>query len=631
MSMPASLPIAAPGDPDSAAVLGIAMSAALRERKSNKTLLACADEIALGKCRASLEAEGFEVVRAAGWGDALGLFEALQPEFVLVDGSFLDGSGAQLCAALRRMSGRSEVPVLAMCAGKAEVRRALDAGASDVVEKPVEANVLVRRVASLHRGFKASVDLERHRGLLQDAYKRASEVEQHFERKSLIDALTGLPNRLRLNQLLGRALARREGSRRRLAVFFLDLDRFTEINETLGRRQGDAVLRLVAERLADYVRTSRCRVGPALLLAARLSGDEFALMLTDDDSRVLSEFAQGALAALASGFVLGDTEVYVSASIGIAVASADMEQAEVLIQQAETAMYEAKHRGGGQLNFYSQALNGLAEQKLGMDRRLRGALERGDLSLHYQPIVQASNRQVIGAEALLRWNDAELGAVSPSRFVPVAEDTGLMTTIGGWVLEQACQQLRAWIDAGLPPIRMAVNVSRCQLERGDLVAKVKQVLADHRIEPRLLELELSERGALRNEPGVVGQLRQLKAMGVRLMVDDFGTGQSAIAYLKQFPLDGLKVDRSFVEGVVDKEDDSAITSAIVAMAQRLKLDVVAEGVELDSQLQRMREYGCEHIQGFLYSKGLAPAQFRDAVESRGSSVGLRLTDSGLGH
>jgi diguanylate cyclase (GGDEF)-like protein len=612
--------------PDSVAGSDIASSAAGRPRPSNGGLLACVDEIALEKCRASLEAEGFEIVRAPGWGEALGLFETLRPEFVLVDGSFLDGSGPQLCAALRRLSGRSEVPVLAMCAGKQELRRALAAGASDVIGKPVDTKVLARRITALHRGFKASVELERHRVLLQQARRHAAEIEERFERRNLIDPLTGLPNRLRLHQLLGRALARREGSRRRLALFFLGLDRFTEINETLGRRQGDAVLRLVADRLAEYVRTRRCRVGPALLLVARLSSDEFALMLTDDEGRELSEFAQGALAALAQGFVLGDTRVYVSASIGVAVASADTEQPEVLIQQAETALYEAQRRGGGQLTFYCQALSGVAEQKLGMDRRLRGALERGDLSLHYQPIVQASDRRVIGAEALLRWNDAELGSVAPSRFVPVAEDTGLMTTIGTWVLEEACRQLRSWIDAGLPAIRMAVNVSRCQLERGDLVAKVTKALADSRLDPGLLELELSERGTLRNEPGVVGQLRQLKALGVRLMVDDFGTGQSAIAYLKQFPLDGLKVDRSFVEGVADREDDSAITSAIVAMAQRLNLDVVAEGVELDSQLQRLREYGCDHIQGFFYSPGLAPKEFRNALEARGVSVGLRFRD-----
>jgi diguanylate cyclase (GGDEF)-like protein len=622
MTPPAPLLVALTDDSDPAGT-GSAGPATSGRRWSKKSLLACVDEVALEKCRARLEAEGFEVVRAPGWGEALGLFEALQPEFVLVDGSFLDGSGPQLCAALRRLSGRSEVPVLAMCAGKRELRRALDAGATDVIDKPLDANVLVRRVATLHGGFKASVELERHRVLLHDARRHAAEVQERFERKSLLDPLTGLPNRLRLNQLLGRALARREGSRRRLALFFLDLDRFTEINETLGRRQGDAVLCLVADRLAEYVRTRRCRVGPALLLVARLSSDEFALMLTDDETRALSDFAQGALAALARGFVLGDTHVYVSASIGIAVASADMEQPEILIQQAETALYDAQRRGGGQLNFYSQALSGVTERKLGMDRRLRGALERGDLSLHYQPIVQASDRRVIGAEALLRWNDAELGTVAPSCFVPVAEDTGLMTTIGSWVLEQACRQLKSWIDGGLPAIRMAVNVSRCQLEQGDLVAQVTKVLADTGLDPGLLELELSERGTLRNEAGVVGQLRQLKALGVRLMVDDFGTGQSAIAYLKQFPLDGLKVDRSFVEGVADKEDDSAITSAIVAMAQRLKLDVVAEGVELGSQLERMREFGCDHIQGFFYSPGLAPQQFRDALETDGASVGLR--------
>jgi EAL domain-containing protein (putative c-di-GMP-specific phosphodiesterase class I) len=273
-------------------------------------------------------------------------------------------------------------------------------------------------------------------------------------------------------------------------------------------------------------------------------------------------------------------------------------------------MYSARFGGGGCYRFYNEAFTGAAQSRLGMDRRLRSAFDRRELELHYQPVVEAGTRRVLGVEALLRWVDPQSGPVSPADFVPVAEDTGLMTPIGTWVLETACQQMKSWIDEGLPPMRVAVNVSRCQLERGDLAAEVQRVLKETGLSPELLELELSERGVLRGDPAILAQLRRIKRLGVRLVVDDFGTGQTGMSYLTQFDLDGLKIDRSFVKGMLKNDQDDALTAAMIAMAQRLKMDVIAEGVETEAQRERICEYGCQAIQGFLYSRALPASQLR---------------------
>jgi EAL domain-containing protein (putative c-di-GMP-specific phosphodiesterase class I) len=319
---------------------------------------------------------------------------------------------------------------------------------------------------------------------------------------------------------------------------------------------------------------------------------------------------------------VGETQVFLSASIGVAVASSVDTDAEALLQHADTALFAAKRRGGGQYQLYSEALGLETEAKLDVDRRLRRAIQRGELHLHYQPLVETGGRRMLGVEALLRWNDPERGSIPPNDFVPVAEDTGLMTTIGTWVLATACRQLRAWLDEGLPPMRMAVNVARCQLERGDFAAEVERVLGETGIDPALLELELSERGALRNDPTIVAQMRRLKALGVRLVVDDFGTGQSAIAHLQQFALDGLKIDRSFVRGLTQDASSFTITSAVAAMAHRLQLTVVAEGVETDAELARVSECGCEVVQGFLFSRPVPAEELRGRLRLREGRVEL---------
>lgn len=598
------------------------------------SLLVCADESVLAAGRQALADGGFRMHRVNGWAEALSLFSTERPGAVLVDGAFLDGSGPRLCAALRRISGRVEVPVLALCDGKRDVLRALEGGASDVVEKPLDWAVVNRRLSCLYREFRAGVEVLRLQRHLNDAHRTMARALDEADRLSLVDALTGLPSRLRLDQVLQRALARPRRPDGGVALLTVDLDRFSDINETLGRKAGDDVLRQVGGRLTSELRQRRVGAGqaPGLMLAARVGGDEFALMLTEVVSHeALSAFAAGLLRALADSFTAGGTEVYLAASAGVAVAPAELGDPGELLQHAETAMYEAKRRGGSQFHLYNSALNGAADFKLGMDRRLRAALEREEFALHYQPVIEPGSRQVLGVEALLRWQDGANGWISPADFVPVAEETGLMSLIGGWVLKNACRQLRSWIDAGLPPIRMAVNVSRCQLERGDLGSEVERALFETGLDPGLLELEISERGTLRSDPQIVAQLRKLKALGVRIVVDDFGTGQSAIAYLKQFPLDGLKIDRSFVMGTVSGGDDAVIVSAMVAMAHRLGLGVVAEGVETEDQLGRMREYGCEAIQGYLYSRAVSPADFMTSIDSRlGGGSFLRAGSERLG-
>ncbi len=587
--------------------------------KCGTPLLVCADATALRSGRSALESAGFAVSRAAGWTEALALSQELQPGVVLVDDAFPTGDGGRLCEALRRLPGGSELPVLMICRNRASIDRALEAGATDVVGKPLDWQVVSRRLARLEKAFRTTQELEHSQAMLAEARRVAADASVRLEGQGAFDSLTGLPSRAHLDRLVERALASSRHAGAGVAVLFLDLDRFTEINDSLGRQGGDEALKQVAHRLAECLRKTDLlgRHAPGYLqAAARLSGDEFALMLTGVlDEEALSRFARVVLDMLSRPIPVGGTEVFLSASIGISFSSGPGSPSK-LVQEAETALYEAKKRGGATFWLYRASLSGAAESKLGLDRRLRAAFDRGELCLYYQPVVESSSGRVVAAEALLRWADPSRGLVSPLEFIPVAEDTGLMTTIGAWVLRQASRQLRAWMDGGLPAIRMAVNVSRCQLRRGDFPATVQRVLEEVGLDPWLLELEISERGALRDEPAILAQFRELKTMGVRIIVDDFGTGQSGIAFLRQFPLDGLKIDRSFVRHLTEDLDDAAIISAIIAMAHRLRLDVVAEGVEQQAQADILREYGCADVQGYLFSRPLPSQEFCRTVQAR---------------
>lgn len=576
-----------------------------------RIVLVCADDRVLGDGLRRMSLEGLSIQRATGWGEALALGRSLRPAAVLLDSGFLAGAGSQLCAALRRAWGRVETPVLVLCRGAGEVRRALAAGASDVAGKPVDWPVVVRRLRALVDGHRAATELDHSRRQLAQAESVVAEAQARYEQGSRIDSLTCLPNRGQLERLVSSALAAGTGSP---ALLALDFDRFSELNEALGRRGGDAILRQAAERLVGCLRAWPAESGahPGLVSIGRLGGDEFAILVQRGEKGMLEGLARSILEAMRVGLEVDGTAVHLSLSVGIAAAG-ERESAETLLQHAETAMYTAKRRGGAQFASYSEDLGVATQSRLRLDRRLREAFEGGGLELHYQPMVAATSRRVLGVEALLRWCDRERGWIPPAEFIPVAEDTGQMEAIGLWVLETACRQLRDWLDNGLPAIRVAVNVSRCQLESNDFALQVARVLRDTNLPPDCLELELSERGALRRDPTIRSQLRRLCALGVRLVVDDFGTGDAAIGSLRGHNLDGLKIDGSFVRQEGGDADGPALAAAMAAMARQLRLQVVAEGVETELELERVRAYGCDAVQGFLFSRPLPPAELRERV------------------
>jgi diguanylate cyclase (GGDEF)-like protein len=539
---------------------------------------------------------------------------------VLLDSGFLEGAGPELCGALRRAWGTDETPVLALCRGTYEVQRALSAGAVDVVEKPLDWDLVERRLRTLSNAKHTRTDLENNRRLLAQAHLALADGKRQYEQGSLIDSLTRLPTRVQFERVLQRAITAGAGP---VALLVADMDRFVELNETLGRKAGDEMLRQAAERLTECLRTwpGRNGAGPALMTAARLGGAEFAVMVQDADAERVSGLAQHIMQALGGSLAMNGYEVQLTASLGIAAVAGSQISSEALVRRAETAMYEARRGGGGQQRFYSDDLGLAAEARQQMPGRLRAAFERGALELHYQPQLAIGSRRVLGIEALLRWNDGERGFVSTSEFIPVAESTGLMGPIGAWALETACRTLRMWLAGGLPPIRIAVNVSRVQLEQGDFAADVARVLRDTGLDPSLLELELSERGTLRRDPPIVAQLARLRALGVRLVVDDFGTGETAVGQLRRQALHGLKIDGSLVQDG-QSEDGRAITAAMAAMGRTLRLQVVAQGVKTEAEFARMREYGCDGVQGTLFSQPLPPDELRKRLTVRSDEPGV---------
>jgi diguanylate cyclase (GGDEF)-like protein len=404
----------------------------------------------------------------------------------------------------------------------------------------------------------------------------------------------------------------------KLALLLLDLDRFKALNEVARLAGGNEVLRPVASRLQHALENGTV-VMPSLLgmttaALARMSGDEFTVLLSGlgDQQQVLAA-AERLLQLLREPFSVHGRELLLSASIGIAIAPEDGMETGTLLQRAEVAVGWAKHRGGSSARLYARSLDRPAASAV-MEQELRGALERGELHLDFQPLVDVSRRRIVGAEALLRWRHPRLGAVAPDDFVPVAEQAGLMATIGAWALDAACAQLRSWLDRGLPPLRLAVNVAVAQLLHGDFPDVVSGALTRHALDPALLELEISERGILQEQDergDLVAAFARLKQLGTRLSVDDFGTGHSALDYLRRFPIDVLKIDRSYVAAVDRDGSDTIMASAMVAMAQRLGMSVVAEGVEHEAQLRRLSEWGCDTFQGYLFS----PPVHADALGS----------------
>jgi diguanylate cyclase (GGDEF)-like protein len=422
------------------------------------------------------------------------------------------------------------------------------------------------------------------------------------------DALTSLPNRVLFQERVKQALAQSKRDGQPFAIFLLDLDNFKRINDTLGHATGDELLQAVAGRVMESLRQNdtiaRLSEDERIADVARLGGDEFTVLLTEiEGPQEAARVAARVVAMFERGFLLASREVFVTTSIGVAVAPYDGEDANTLLKNADTAMYHAKEEGRNNFQFYQESMSAVALHRLTLESRLRGALDRDEFVVHYQPVVDMTTGGIVGVEALARWGDPDSGIVSPDDFIPIAEETSLIIHIGEWVLREACAQTRRWEEEGLPPIRVAVNVSARQFLDQSLVARVYQALRETMLEPSRLVLELTE-SILMESARERDVLDELRAIGLRISIDDFGTGYSSLAYLTQFPLDSLKIDRSFVTGIDQNPDGIAIISAIVAMARSLGLKVVAEGVETLEELAVLRKQGCDEIQGYLFSKAV---------------------------
>jgi diguanylate cyclase (GGDEF)-like protein/PAS domain S-box-containing protein len=434
------------------------------------------------------------------------------------------------------------------------------------------------------------------------------ESQTQLERLAHHDALTGLPNRLLFNARLGHALerARREGGL--VAVLFFDLDHFKNINDSLGHPAGDRLLQAVTTRLLDSVREEDT--------VARLGGDEFTLLLEElRESMDAATVAEKAINALARPFDLDGHEAYVTASVGISLFPNDGQDVTTLLKNADSALYQAKEHGRNKYHFYTKDLTAAAFKRLALESSLRRAVERGEFTLYYQPQVDLNDGQIVGAEALVRWRHPERGLVLPGEFIPMAESTGLIVKLGEWVLRTACAQAKAWQEEGLPPMRIAVNVSSVQVTRSAIVVIVENALEETGLDPRYIELEITEGLIMQQTQQTITTLGNLRAMGVMLAVDDFGTGYSSLSYLKRLPLHRLKIDKSFVCEIPDDLDDSAITRAIIALGENLHLIVVAEGVENETQLEFLRSNGCDEAQGHLFSAPVPAAEFAALVRS----------------
>ncbi len=506
-----------------------------------------------------------------------------------------------------------------------EVFRIIDADSREVVPNPMTLAIARNKTVGLtpncilvrRDGVEASIEdsaapIHDRRGTVTGAVMvfhdvttaralslRMAYLAQH-------DALTDLPNRIMLGDRLKQAIALAYRRKRKLALLFLDMDRFKHINDSLGHTIGDRLLQSVAHRLQACVRSSDT--------VSRQGGDEFVILLSDmahpEDADIS---ADKILAALSAPHSIDQHDLHVTGSIGIATYPDDGVDSDTLLQHADLAMYHAKEMGRNNVQFYKAEMNVHAVERHSLEDGLRKALERKEFELHYQPKINLATGAMIGVEALIRWRHPQRGLVPPSQFIPIAEESGLIVEIGRWVLREACRQARAWQDAGLPVIRLAINVSAVELRTKDFVAGVRAILADTGLDPHCLEFELTETFLMEASSSTAAVLQALKDLGLQIALDDFGTGYSSLSFLRRFPIDTVKIDQSFVRDMTTDADDACIVRAVIGMGESLHLNVVAEGVETREQLAFLRRHKCPAGQGLHFGRPLVAAEFAEVL------------------
>lgn len=540
---------------------------------------------------------------------------ASPPDLVLLDVRMPGMNGYEVCRHIKATPTGARIPVIFVTVLDAthDKVRGFETGAADYITKPFD-------IGEVRARIRTHLELSRLRGFLEDLVAQRTAMLQVSEEKYRTlahrDALTGLPNRVLFAELLSHALAHAERVEGRFALLMLDLDNFTTVNESLGHSLGDQLLIGVAQRLQAEL--------PESDAIAHIGGDEFSILLEHHaDGPSVDLLAQRMIEALAAPFTIGGNTVYVGASIGIALYPDDGTHAEALQSNANAALHQAKLNARGSLRFFSPEMSSRARQRLALEADLRRALDEDELELHYQPQVDLASGRIVGLEALVRWNRPEHGLVAPDAFIPFAEENGMIVRIGAWVLRKACQQFREWLNEGIAPRRIAVNVSAIELSRGTLMRAVGDALEASGIDSSQLELEITETFVIADREQSFRSIDELKATGARFSIDDFGTGYSSLAYLQQLAADKLKVDMSFVRDITTNPGNASIVKAIVAVGHSLGLEIVAEGVETVEQALALRALGCDAIQGYLVSR---PLPAGDMSEFLATYEPLRLPD-----